>query len=196
MAVPGRTSVGPGGPAESHEKDSPFYSDGPDSAKKADTPDTEVAFVMFERLRFGIGGVVEIGATKFHQYNHRWILSARFSSDQPLSQRTIRHEHDLRLKPAVTTRSVGSGLVTCCSERIGPRPHVVRASGGRQGAQSTRLNNLAPEKNLSYSAVGNGIASSVVGCAARLRGREVIATVCATLHRGVSLELADFNYLN
>jgi hypothetical protein len=26
-------------------------------------------------------------------------------------------------------------------------------------------------------------------------GREVIATVCATLHRGVGLELADFNYL-
>ena len=36
------------------------------------------SFPVAERLRFTIGGGVQIAVTEFHQYNHRWILSLRF----------------------------------------------------------------------------------------------------------------------
>jgi len=35
-------------------------------------------FNVAERLHFAIGTGVQIAATEFHQYNHRWILSLRF----------------------------------------------------------------------------------------------------------------------
>ena len=63
------------------EQNSTFFSDGPDSGKKETFLTPGVVFGMFqigERLRFGIGGGVQIAATQFHQYNHRWILSVRF----------------------------------------------------------------------------------------------------------------------
>ncbi len=63
------------------EQNSTFFSDGPDSGKKQTFLTPGVVFGMFqvaERLRFGIGGGVQIAATRFHQYNHRWILSVRF----------------------------------------------------------------------------------------------------------------------
>jgi hypothetical protein len=63
------------------EQNSTFFSDGPDSGKKQVFLTPGVVFGMFqvaERLRFGIGGGVQIAATQFHQYNHRWILSVRF----------------------------------------------------------------------------------------------------------------------
>jgi hypothetical protein len=36
------------------------------------------SFQIGERLHFGVGGGVQIAATRFHQFNHRWILSVRF----------------------------------------------------------------------------------------------------------------------
>ena len=36
------------------------------------------SFPLAERLHLSIGGGVQIAATSFHQYNHRWILSVRF----------------------------------------------------------------------------------------------------------------------
>jgi hypothetical protein len=36
------------------------------------------SFPLAERLHLGVGGGVQIAATQFHQYNHRWILSVRF----------------------------------------------------------------------------------------------------------------------
>jgi hypothetical protein len=63
------------------EQNSTFFSDGPDSGKKETFLTPGIVFGMFqvaERLRFGIGGGVQIAATQFHQYNHRWILSVRF----------------------------------------------------------------------------------------------------------------------
>jgi hypothetical protein len=36
------------------------------------------SFQLGERLHFGVGGGVQIAATQFHQFNHRWILSVRF----------------------------------------------------------------------------------------------------------------------
>jgi hypothetical protein len=35
-------------------------------------------FPLAERLHLSVGGGVQIAATSFHQYNHRWILSVRF----------------------------------------------------------------------------------------------------------------------
>ena len=36
------------------------------------------SFPLAERLHLSLGGGVQIAATEFHQYNHRWILSVRF----------------------------------------------------------------------------------------------------------------------
>jgi hypothetical protein len=36
------------------------------------------SFPLAERLHLSIGSGVQIAATQFHQYNHRWILSVRF----------------------------------------------------------------------------------------------------------------------
>jgi hypothetical protein len=36
------------------------------------------SFPVAERLHLSVGGGVQIAATRFHQYNHRWILSVRF----------------------------------------------------------------------------------------------------------------------
>jgi hypothetical protein len=63
------------------EQNSTFFSNGPDSGKKQTFLTPGVVFGMFqiaERVRFGIGAGVQIAATQFHQYNHRWILSVRF----------------------------------------------------------------------------------------------------------------------
>jgi hypothetical protein len=63
------------------EQNSTFFSDGPDSGKKETFLTPAVVFGMFqiaERLRFGIGGGVQIAATHFHTDNHRWIWTVRF----------------------------------------------------------------------------------------------------------------------
>ena len=63
------------------EQNSTFFSDGPASGKKETFVTPGVVFGMFQvadRLHFGIGSGVQIAATQFHQYNHRWILSVRF----------------------------------------------------------------------------------------------------------------------
>jgi hypothetical protein len=63
------------------EQNSTFFSDGPDSGKKQTFLTPGVVFGMFkiaERLRVGIGGGVQIAATQFHTYNHRWIWTVRF----------------------------------------------------------------------------------------------------------------------
>lgn len=63
------------------EQNSTFFSDGRDSGKKQTFLTPGVVFGMFqiaERLRFGIGGGVQIAATQFHTYNHRWIWTVRF----------------------------------------------------------------------------------------------------------------------
>jgi len=63
------------------EQNSTFFSDGPGSGKKQTFLTPGVVFGMFqiaERLRFGIGGGVQIAATQFHTYDHRWIWTVRF----------------------------------------------------------------------------------------------------------------------
>ncbi len=63
------------------EQNSTFFSDGPDSGKKQTFLTPGVVFGTFqiaERLRFGIGGGVQIAATQFHTYNHRWVWTVRF----------------------------------------------------------------------------------------------------------------------
>jgi hypothetical protein len=63
------------------EQNSTFFSDGPDSGKKQTFLTPGVVFGMFqiaERLRFGIGGGVQIALTQFHTYDHRWIWTMRF----------------------------------------------------------------------------------------------------------------------
>jgi hypothetical protein len=36
------------------------------------------AFPLAQRLHFSFAAGVQIAVTQFHQYNHRWIVSARF----------------------------------------------------------------------------------------------------------------------
>jgi hypothetical protein len=63
------------------EQNSTFFSDGPNSGKKQTflTPG-----ILFGTFRFGVrsgvsvGGGVQIAVTRFHAYDHRWILSVRF----------------------------------------------------------------------------------------------------------------------
>ena len=62
------------------EQNSAFFFDGPDSGKQETFLTPGVVFGMFrvgERLHFGIGGGVQIAATQFHTYGHRWIWTVR-----------------------------------------------------------------------------------------------------------------------
>jgi len=63
------------------EQNSTFWSGGTLDGKKQVflTPGLVLgSFPLAERLHLTIGGGVQIAATQFHQYNHRWILSVRF----------------------------------------------------------------------------------------------------------------------
>jgi hypothetical protein len=62
------------------EQNSIFWSGGTLDGKKEVflTPGLVLgSFPLAERLHLSIGGGVQIAATQFHQYNHRWILSVR-----------------------------------------------------------------------------------------------------------------------
>src|SRR6202521_5799582 len=63
------------------EQNSTFWSGGTLDGKKEVfmTPGLVLgSFPLAERLHLSIGGGVQIAATQFHRYNHRWILSVRF----------------------------------------------------------------------------------------------------------------------
>jgi hypothetical protein len=63
------------------EQNSIFWSGGTLDGKKQVflTPGVELgSFPLAERLHLTLGGGVQIAATRFHQYNHRWIVSVRF----------------------------------------------------------------------------------------------------------------------
>ncbi len=63
------------------EQNSTFWSGGTLDGKKQVflTPGLILgSFPLAERLHFTFGGGVQIAATQFHQFNHRWILSVRF----------------------------------------------------------------------------------------------------------------------
>jgi hypothetical protein len=63
------------------ETNSTFFVDGPNSGNQETflTPGLVAGpFQIAERLHFLPGFGVQIAATHFHQYNHRWIWSARF----------------------------------------------------------------------------------------------------------------------
>lgn len=63
------------------EQNSIFWSGGTLDGKKEVflTPGLVLGSVpLAERLHLTVGGGVQIAATQFHQYNHRWILSVRF----------------------------------------------------------------------------------------------------------------------
>jgi len=63
------------------EQNSIFWSGGTLDGKKEVflTPGVVLgSFPLAERLHLSFGGGVQIAATRFHQYNHRWILSVRF----------------------------------------------------------------------------------------------------------------------
>ena len=63
------------------ETNSTFFVDGPHSGKQQTflTPGLVVgSFKIFQRLRFAPGIGVQIAATHFHLYDHRWIWSLRF----------------------------------------------------------------------------------------------------------------------
>jgi hypothetical protein len=62
------------------EQNSIFWSGGTLDGKKEVflTPGLVVgSFPLAERLHLSVGGGLQIAATQFHQYNHRWILSVR-----------------------------------------------------------------------------------------------------------------------
>jgi hypothetical protein len=63
------------------ETNSTFFVEGPNSGNQETflTPGLVAGpFQIAERLHFLPGFGVQIAATHFHQYNHRWIWSARF----------------------------------------------------------------------------------------------------------------------
>jgi hypothetical protein len=63
------------------EQNSTFWSGGTLDGKEQVflTPGVVLgSFPLAERLHLSIGGGVQIAATQFHQFNHRWILSVRF----------------------------------------------------------------------------------------------------------------------
>jgi hypothetical protein len=63
------------------EQNSIFWSGGTLDGKKEVflTPGIVLgSFPLAERLHLSLGGGVQIAATQFHQYNHRWIVSVRF----------------------------------------------------------------------------------------------------------------------
>jgi hypothetical protein len=63
------------------EQNSTFWAGGALDGKKEVflTPGLVLgSFPLAERLHLSIGGGLQIAATQFHRYNHRWILSVRF----------------------------------------------------------------------------------------------------------------------
>ena len=63
------------------ETNSTFFVDGPHSGNQQTflTPGLIIGpFQIAQRLHFGLGFGVQIAATHFHQYDHRWICSMRF----------------------------------------------------------------------------------------------------------------------
>lgn len=63
------------------EQNSTFFSDGPNSGKKQTFLTPGIVFGTFrvgERLGVLVGGGVQIAATQFHTYDHRWISTVRF----------------------------------------------------------------------------------------------------------------------
>ncbi len=63
------------------EVNSTFFSDGPNDGKKQTflTPGIVLGkFPLWRRLGITIGTGVQIAASQFHSYNHKWILSVRF----------------------------------------------------------------------------------------------------------------------
>jgi hypothetical protein len=63
------------------EQNSIFWSGGTLDGKKEVflTPGVVLGgFPVAEQLHLSVGGGVQIAATSFHQYNHRWVLSVRF----------------------------------------------------------------------------------------------------------------------
>ena len=63
------------------EVNSTFFSDGPNDGKKQTflTPGLVLGkFPVWHRLGFTIGGGVQTAVTKFHTFNHKWILTVRF----------------------------------------------------------------------------------------------------------------------
>src|SRR6266852_8343344 len=64
------------------EQNSTFWSGGTLEGKKEVflTPGVVLgSFPLAERLHLSFGGGVQIAATRFHQYNHRWMLAVRFA---------------------------------------------------------------------------------------------------------------------
>jgi hypothetical protein len=62
------------------EQNSNFFTDGPDTGKKETFLTPGVVFGNFQiadRLHLGIGAGVQIAATQFHTYNHRWVWTVR-----------------------------------------------------------------------------------------------------------------------
>lgn len=63
------------------EVNSTFFSDGPNNGKKQTflTPGLVLGkFPIWHRLGATAGGGLQIAATQFHGYNHKWILTVRF----------------------------------------------------------------------------------------------------------------------
>ncbi len=63
------------------EVNSTFFSDGPNDGKKQTflTPGLVLGkFPIWQRLGFTIGGGVQTAVTRFHTFNHKWILTVRF----------------------------------------------------------------------------------------------------------------------
>ena len=63
------------------EQNSTFFSDGPYSGKKETFLTPGVVFGPFPiagRLHLNIGGGIQIAATEFHTYDHRWIWTLRW----------------------------------------------------------------------------------------------------------------------
>lgn len=63
------------------EVNSTFFSGGPNDGKKQTflTPGLVLGkFPIWRRLGFTVGGGLQTAATRFHTYNHKWILTVRF----------------------------------------------------------------------------------------------------------------------
>jgi hypothetical protein len=63
------------------EVNSTFFSDGPNDGKKQTflTPGLVLGkFPIWHRLGVTVGGGLQTAVTKFHTYNHKWILTVRF----------------------------------------------------------------------------------------------------------------------
>jgi len=63
------------------EQNSTFFTDGPNNSKTETFLTPGVVFGNFqiaEGLHLGTGVGVQIAATRFHLYDHRWIWTVRF----------------------------------------------------------------------------------------------------------------------